>query len=95
MTKEATKEWKLIIFFISIFSVLAYFITAGHARWLRLLFFALAIIIGIVACVAYTIVESAIETRKDEKEKKRQEAENERSRKIMEKLREKEEKEKK
>ncbi len=90
MKKEVIKERGLIIFFIGAFLVLAHFITADHAWWLRLLFFVLAIITGIVAYIVYTIVESAIETRKDEKEKKRQEAENERSKMVMKRIFEKE-----
>lgn len=90
MTKEAIKERGLIIFFVGVFSALAHFITASHVWWLRMLFFALAVVFGIGTYFIYVLINSTMEIKKDEKEKKRQEAENERSKKIMEKLREKE-----
>lgn len=92
MTKEIIKERKLIIFFTSIFLGLAFYITStsDYSGWMKLLFFTLAVVFGMGTYFVYVLINSTMEIKKDEKEKKRQEAENERSKMVMKRIFEKE-----
>ncbi len=86
MKKEILKERIAITVFVVLFLFLADLISRDYSTLLRVACFVLALIFGLGFYLILVVVESAIEIKKEEKEKRRQITMNEKSGAIMKKI---------